>query len=262
MHLFLVNDDGIGSKGIMALACAAVARGYRVTLCAPATQQSAASQRITLAAPIFVAPYPVEYPLMRAYAITGSPADCVRLGLQDLVEAPVDVLISGINNGYNYGMAVHYSGTVGAAREGALYGLHAIAASIHEKASPELIQRFADYVMDVAGLFLLTPLPATLLLSINAPNSPSGRWKKPVMAPLCTANFTDRYIRRESPRAGTYYWLDSGARTQPPVPGSDQDMLRKGHITLTCMGNPSDQRVGFNCLDGFDAACQNLGEWL
>jgi len=259
MHLFLVNDDGIGSNGIMALAGAAAARGHQVTLCAPVAQQSAASQRITLAEPIYVAPYPSEYPHIRAYAVTGSPADCVRLGLQDLVEAPVDVLISGINNGYNYGMAVHYSGTVGAAREGALYGLHAIAASIHEKAPPELIQRFADYVMDVAGFFISIPLPAALLLNINAPNSPSGQWKKPVMAPLCTANFTDRYIRRESPRAGIYYWLDSGGRTHPPVPGSDQDMLRKGHITLTFMGNPSEQHVGF---DGFDTACQTLGEWL
>ena len=262
MHLFLVNDDGIGSAGIMALAAAAAAKGHQVTLCAPAAQQSAASQRITLAEPIYVTPYPVKHPRMRAYAITGSPADCVRLGLQDLAEAPVDMLISGINNGYNYGMAVHYSGTVGAAREGALYGLHAIAASIHEKASPELIQRFADYVLDVAGIFLSIPLPSSLLLNINAPNSQSGQWKKPVMAPLCTAIFTDRYLRRESPRAGIYYWLDKGARTRPPDPGSDQDMLRKGHITLTLMGNPSDRHVDLDGFGGFGAACQTLGEWL
>jgi len=259
MHLFLVNDDGIGSKGITALADAAAAKGHRVTLCAPATQQSASSQRITMTEPIYVAPYPTKHPLTQAYAITGSPADCVRLGLLDLVETPVDMLISGINNGYNYGMAVHYSGTVGAAREGALYGLHAIAASIHEKASPELIQRFADYVMDVAALFISVPLPASLLLNINAPNSPSGQWKKPVMAPLCTANFTDRYIRRESPRSGIYYWLDSGSRTRPPDPDSDQAMLREGHITLTFIGNPADWHVDF---DGFDAACQTLGKWL
>ena len=140
MHIFLVNDDGIGSKGIMALARAATGRGHKVTMCAPATQQSAASQRITLAEPIYVAPYPSQDPLLTAYAITGTPTDCVRLGLQNLAKEPVDVLISGINDGYNSGMAVHYSGTVAAAREGALNGLHAIAAH-HHKASQALIDK-------------------------------------------------------------------------------------------------------------------------
>ena len=102
--------------------------------------------------------------------------------------------------------------------------------------------------MNVADIFISLPLPSSLLLNINAPNS---QWKKPVMAPLCTANFTDRYIRRESPRAGIYYWLDKGSRTHPPDLGSDQDMLRKGHIMLTLMGNPSDKHVDLDGFGGF-----------
>ncbi|MEG2480851.1 MAG: 5'/3'-nucleotidase SurE, partial [Clostridia bacterium] len=100
MHIFLVNDDGIGAKGIMALFHAAVLRGHRVSMCAPRTQQSAASHRFTLTEPIYVEPYPVQGEGSQAFSITGSPVDCVRIGLFELVKEPVDVLISGINNGY------------------------------------------------------------------------------------------------------------------------------------------------------------------
>lgn len=257
MHIFLVNDDGIGAKGLTALAKAATARGHKVTMCAPATQQSAASQRITLAEPIYVAPYPSQDPLVTAYAITGTPTDCVRLGLQDLAREPVDVLISGINNGYNSGMAVHYSGTVAAAQEGALGGLHAIACSIHYHASQELIDRLAAFVMDTAQSFVSLALPKGVILNINAPDESAGPWKEPALASLCTANYTDGYIRRDSPRAGVYYWLDSSSSTEPPVPGCDQDLLRQGHITMTFMGNPSDHGAGFG---GFVAACQTPGK--
>lgn len=259
MHIFLVNDDGIGAKGLVALARAATAKGHKVTMCAPATQQSAASQRITLAEPIYVAPYPCEDPRVCAHAITGTPTDCVRLGLQDLVREPVDVLISGINNGYNSGMAVHYSGTVAAAQEGALNGLHAIACSIHYHASQELIDRFAAFVVDTAESLVSLTLPPGVLLNINAPDESAGPWKEPAVCPLCTANFTDGYLRRESPRAGIYYWLDGSASTQPPIPGSDQDLLNRGHITMTFMGNPSDHGAAFT---GFVSACQTAGKPL
>ncbi len=255
MHFFLVNDDGISSPGILALLRAAQARGHRVTVCAPATQQSAASQRITLAEPIYVAPYAFDGPDVTAYAITGTPTDCVRLGLQNLTETPVDVLISGINNGYNCGMAVHYSGTVGAAQEGALCSLHAIAASIHHRATQEEIDRLAAFVIATAESYVRLALPPGVLLNINAPTAPGKPWKAPVLAPLCTSNFRDGYIRRESPRAGVYYWLDGSARTDPPCPGSDQDMLSKGHVTLTFMGNPSDHGAAYG---GFVSACQTL----
>ncbi len=259
MHIFLVNDDGIGSKGIMALARAATAKGHKVTMCAPATQQSAASQRITLMDPIYVAPYPSQDPLLTAYAITGTPTDCVRLGLHNLAKEPVDVLISGINDGYNSGMAVHYSGTVAAAREGALNGLHAIAASIHYKASQALIDKLAAFVIRTAESFVSLSLPRGVILNINAPDESAGPWKAPVLTPLCPANFTDGYVRRESPRAGVYYWLAQGASTEPPTPGGDQDLLSQGHITMTFMGNPSDHGAAFG---DFVTACQTPGQPL
>lgn len=257
MHIFLVNDDGIGTPGIMALYQAALARGHQVTLCAPATQQSAASQRITLHEPIFVKPYPVEGG--QAFAVGGTPADCVRLGLRQLVEQPVDLVISGINEGYNAGTAVHYSGTVSAAREGALNGHHAIAVSIAYDATQAMKEHLARFTIAVGEAYTHLALPPATVLNINAPALGPDQLKPPVYAPLCGANFTDDYLRRESPRAGTYYWLESDAKTDPPTPGSDQDMLKKGHITLTLMGCPTDHCAGFN---GFADACQSIAEKL
>ena len=143
MHIFLVNDDGIGAKGIMALMDAAADRGHQVTMCAPRYQQSAASHRFTLMEPVYAAEYALGRPGCRGFSIAGTPADCVRVGLQHLIDRPMDMVVSGINNGYNAGIAVHYSGTVGAAMEGAFHHLPAIAASIHHKATDEMIRHLA-----------------------------------------------------------------------------------------------------------------------
>ncbi|MEG2949866.1 MAG: 5'/3'-nucleotidase SurE [Clostridia bacterium] len=232
MHIFLVNDDGIGAKGIMALFHAAVLRGHRVSMCAPRTQQSAASHRFTLTEPIYVEPYPVQGEGSQAFSITGSPVDCVRIGLFELVKEPVDVLISGINNGYNAGMAVHYSGTVGAAMEGAINRLPSIATSIHHEASQAMIDHLAER-------YHKKKTPPCTILNINAPNVAAEQLQKPVYAPLSVGNFIDGYERRESPRAGTYYWLLDGSVTEHPEAGSDMDCLAKNHVVLTLMGNPT-----------------------
>jgi len=254
MRILLVNDDGISSKGLWALAHAASSRGHRVFICAPSSQQSAASQRITLADPIYVSPYPSDDPNITAYAIVGTPTDCVRLGLYDLVKEPVDVVISGINDGYNAGMAVYYSGTVSAAREGALNHLHAIAVSIAYRAPQEMIDHLAEYAVETAEKYIVLTLPPATVLSINAPRRDADMLKPPAFAPLSTANFLDTYIRRESPRAGMYYWLDSGALTEPYSESSDQDLLDKGHITLTLIGNYTDHNEKYH---DFIRACQS-----
>lgn len=245
MHLFLVNDDGVGAKGIMALLEAAVRRGHRVTMCAPKYQQSAASHRFTLNEPIMAAPYPLSQPGCTAWAIAGSPADCVRVGLSALTEGKVDAVISGINEGHNAGVATWYSGTVGAAREGAFHHLPAVAASIHHHASQHMLDAFADYVIGITEQYALKEVPAGTILNINGPLAEPEDWKPAVYAPLNTAVYTDKYERRESPRAGTYFWLERESSMEPTVPGSDDDYLSRGYITLTLMGHPTMEPAAF-----------------
>ena len=119
MFILLVNDDGIDSIGLRVLLKAAVKRGHRVMVCAPAEQQSAASQRINLNRPIMV--YQHDYaPGTSAWAISGTPSDCVRVALELSDERP-DVCFSGINDGENAGCATFYSGTLAAAREASMH---------------------------------------------------------------------------------------------------------------------------------------------
>ncbi|MDD3411994.1 MAG: 5'/3'-nucleotidase SurE [Eubacteriales bacterium] len=245
MHIFLVNDDGIQSEGIKALCLAALERGHRVSMCAPRTQQSAASQRLTMIEPVYVKRCETGRDDVQAWAITGSPADCVRLGLQELVKEPVDVVISGINQGYNAGMAVHYSGTISAAREGALHHLPAIAVSLEYTATMDMYMALARIAIRMAEKYVKLEMPPVSFLSVNAPLGTEKSWQGPVLAPLSTAAFLDEYERRESPRAGTYYWLMDGCRMEKPEAGSDLDLLAKGWITCTFLGNPTECGAAF-----------------
>lgn len=235
MHIFLVNDDGVGARGIMALYRAAVKRGHEVSMCAPRHQQSAASHRFTLSDPLFMNEYPLE--AGDGWAVAGAPADCVRIGLQRLVKKPVDVVISGINDGYNAGIATHYSGTVGAAMEGAFHCLPSIAVSIHHKATQEMFDHLADYTIRVAEQYANKPQQRATILNINAPCAAPDQLKEPVYAPLDTAFYLDSYEKRTSPRAGDYFWLEGGCPIEPADEGSDSWYLERGHITLTIMGN-------------------------
>ena len=245
MHILLVNDDGIQSIGIHALCQAALMRGHRVSVCAPSQQQSAASHRITLLDPIYVKEYDFGAEGVTAYAITGTPADCVRLAIYELIKEPVDVLISGINDGYNAGMAVHYSGTVGAATEGALNRLRAMAVSVHHEATQEMYDYTAHLAIAAAERYVALKTPPATVLNINAPLREPEEVKPAVLAPLSTANFKDFYIRRESPRAGVYYWMSSEGSMEAPEENSDMDMLNKGHVTFTFMGNPTEHSAAF-----------------
>lgn len=241
MHILLVNDDGIHAKGLRVLCEACAERGHDVTVCAPHTERSATSHRITLAEPIFVQEDDFGLPCVRAWSISGTPADCVRLGLYELVSSPVDMVISGINKGHNAGMAVHYSGTIAAAREGTLNHVPSIASSMAFAGPESMLRHLARLTVLTAEAYVKTEIPPQTVLSINAPAREPKDALAPVAAPLSTAGYQDRYVRRESPRAGTYFWLSGGSEVEPSPAGSDVALLDEGHITYTFLGNPCGQ---------------------
>lgn len=238
MHILLVNDDGIGAVGIMALLEEAVSRGHTVTMAAPATQQSAASHRITLTEPILMKPYETGLPGVEAFAIRGTPADCVRVALRGgLMQQRPDVVVSGINNGYNAGMDVHYSGTVAAAMEGSMQGYRAVASSIAWNASPEGLRALAALTIDMAQRYSCIPPLPMCVMNINAPVIPPDSWMPTVYAPLNVSAYQDGYERRESPFSGSYFWLTGSAEAESHLEGTDQWYLARGHVTVTMLGN-------------------------
>lgn len=232
MNILLVNDDGIDSPYLALLCRAAAARGHRVTVCAPSTQQSAKSHSFTIFTPVTVHPREVEG-ACAAWAVDGTPVDCVRLGLLSLCGDGVDLVLSGINDGFNTGLATYVSGTVGAAREAAFARKPAMAVSMQTGTPPETRAFFADWAVALGERLVDYPFPDQAVCSVNVPAVPMHLLQPPVMCPISREHWEDGYERRESPRGGSYFWLRPETFNVPPTPGSDMDYLSRGHITCT-----------------------------
>ena len=123
--------------------------------------------------------------------------------------------------------------------EGRFHHLPSIAASIHHQATQEMIDHLADFTIRMAEQYGKKTVPDGMILNINAPLAAPADIKGSVYAPLDQAYYTDHYERRQSPRAGTYFWLEGGSPMEAFHPGSDNDYLEKGYITMTLMGHPS-----------------------
>lgn len=233
MHFLLTNDDGIDAIGLKALSAAITEAGHTVTVCAPQTQQSAASHHLTLNAPLMVREVPWEGG--EAYALAGTPADCARIG--KLVSAqPIDFAFSGINNGENAGTAIFYSGTVSAAREARMCGMPAMAVSIMTGADWNTLLQLGRLAVAIAEKTAEKELPRLCLLNLNAPALPADQWKPLRLAPISDACYLDSYEKRVSPRGQAYYWLEAGLKIEPHRPGTDMALLRDGYPVLSLVG--------------------------
>ncbi len=231
MHILLVNDDGINSTGLHALIKEAVKRGHEVTVSAPNKQQSAVSQSLTFFRPIAVAP--VSLYGADGYAVDGTPADCARLGITNLVKSSIDLVISGINDGLNSGGAIYCSGTVGAAREAAMLGVKAMAVSIDRPADETMLACTADLALTFGERLIKYPMPPRSVLNLNVPSLPGDKLLPAVMAPVNHGKFVNVYERRLNPHGDAYFWVTPDVRREDPEPGSDEDFLQKGHVTCT-----------------------------
>lgn len=247
MHLLITNDDGIEAPGLHTLARVAAAHGHRVTVCAPIRQMSATGHRLTITEPMTVRDYPM--PGVRAYAVDGTPVDCVRLG-RVLGEAPADFCLSGINDGHNAGTALYYSGTAAAACEASMLYLPAIAVSIMRGADEAMREHLAQVAMRVLGYLRAHPMPRLTFCSLNAPALPPDQLKPLRLAHISESFYLDAYERRTSPRGVTYFWLKDIEETEAPLPGTDQALLSQGHITCTFVGGYAQHNDQYLAMPG------------
>ncbi|MDP6933635.1 MAG: 5'/3'-nucleotidase SurE, partial [Myxococcota bacterium] len=170
MRILLSNDDGHGAPGILALRKALRSRGD-VLLCAPLYEQSASSHAFTLHSPLRIVSVGEG-----VFAVDGTPADSVYIGVHHLCETRPDLVVSGINRGANLGDDVHYSGTVAAAMEAAFMGIPAISVSLHTEDCPEGGRLYWEtagaLTLRVIDALFTDPLAAGVCLNLNVPNRP------------------------------------------------------------------------------------------
>ncbi len=230
MRILLTNDDGIYSLGLCALYEALVEDGHQVTVVAPEAERSAVGHAITLTDPIRVKR------ITRAgdefgWAINGTPADCVKLGINALLNHKPDMIVSGINLGANAGINVLYSGTVSAATEAAIMGIKAIAVSIDTFTDPEFCMA-AFYVKDLANWFHNEPSNC-LALNVNIPSLPANRIAGIKVTGQNTQCFIERFEKREDPRGNIYFWQCTSSIQDIQNEDNDLSWLQKGYITIT-----------------------------
>ena len=229
MKILISNDDGYRAPGIEALH-AALRDIAEVEVVAPEHNNSAKSNALTLHQPLYVHP---GAPGVRY--VNGTPADCVHIALSGLLGYRPDLVVSGINNGANMGDDTIYSGTVGAAMEGYLFGIPAIAFSQVEKGWSHLdaAARVArELVQQVIAQGLLTR-PAPFLLNVNIPNRPYEALGPLQVCRLGRRHAAESVIAQPSPRGDTMYWIGAAGPARDGADGTDFHATAQGCIAVT-----------------------------
>lgn len=232
MKILLTNDDGIFAPGLAAMYRELVKLG-EVTVVAPDSVQSGASHSVTFSRPLACNKVDMDG-CFTGYSVQGSPADCVKLACMELHHGPVDLLVSGINNGANAGINVYYSGTVAAAMEGAFLGVPAVAMSlcVERPGTPGDFERAADYCRQV--LTKLLPIEAGGVINVNIPQLSKGEPKGIRVVPHANTGFDEKYVSQTSELGQTVYQLTGVSHVNDGSP-NDIAILEDGFITITAL---------------------------
>lgn len=226
MPLILVtNDDGVTSDGIHALARAMRPLG-EVLVVAPLQEASAIGHALTLRRPLRI-----ETVGERIYGVDGTPTDCVNIACAILLKGRLpDLVVSGINKGWNLGDDITYSGTVSGALEGALLGAPALAVSVQRTPTFDFAPS-ADAAATVARSVLAHGLPARSFLNINVP---SGTPKGLRVTSQAKRNHVTQVAARTDPRGNPYYWIEEALDDYHPDSGrSDFEAVKEGYVSVT-----------------------------
>ncbi|HOJ37913.1 MAG TPA: 5'/3'-nucleotidase SurE [Ignavibacteriales bacterium] len=204
LKILVTNDDGITAPGIYALA-KELQKIADVTVVAPLTEQSAVGHAITMKNPLRLKDIIINNEFF-GYAFDGTPADCVKMGIRNILKEKPDLVISGINNGANTAINIIYSGTVSGAREAAIMDVPSIAVSVtsHEPKTYDIAAQIAaEYAIKV----FKNPLPNGTLLNINVPNCSKEEIKGHIVTKQGKSKWDDEYEERIDPMGKKYYWL-------------------------------------------------------
>jgi 5'-nucleotidase len=230
VKILISNDDGIDSPGIEALANELKKIG-EITVIAPRTEQSAVGHAITMKFPLRITEH-FKNGEFFGYAIDGTPADCVKIGIRNILETPPDIVISGINNGSNAAINIIYSGTVSAAREAAIMDIPSIAVSVTSHDTNDFSYA-ATIAKELALMVVEKGLLKGTLLNVNIPNLPKEEICGISLTQQGKSKWDDIYEERTDPYGKKYYWLTGSMVDTDKDIDTDQFALKKNYISVT-----------------------------
>jgi 5'-nucleotidase len=222
-RILVTNDDGVQSDGIRVLAAGLDALG-EVTVVAPLGESSAIGHALTLSRPLRL-----DQIAERVFSVDGTPTDCVNVAVAEVLGGLPDLVVSGINKGYNIGDDITYSGTVAGAMEGALLGVPAIAVSLCRTPTFDF-QQAAGAGVAVARAVLERGLPPRTFLNVNVPPVQARGFRVTVQA---KRNHLTSVTRGVDPRGKRYFWIDEAEYDWEPHDRSDYQAVRDGWISVT-----------------------------
>ena len=242
MHILVSNDDGYRAPGLSAMV-EAVSDFGEVTVITPNQDRSGASNSLTLTVPIRVEQIENGY-----FVCSGTPTDCVHLGITGLMPQEPDMIISGINNARNLGDDVLYSGTVGAAMEGRFLGLPAIAVSLAGD-DPIHFDTAGNVVRQLLEKMLQTPLSPSNILNINVPDLPRDQINGWQATRLGGRDRACPAVRATDPVGKDIYWIGAAGVEQDAGPGTDFFAIAQGYVSITPLTADMTDRTRLAELD-------------
>jgi 5'-nucleotidase len=230
MRFLLTNDDGIYAKGLSAL-YTELSGEADCLIVAPETEQSAVGHAITISRPLMVR-RAMRNNNFLGYAVLGTPADCVKIGIRELSDKPVDLVISGINRGANVGINVIYSGTVSAATEAVIMGIPSLAVSLDTRKDADYTFA-AQFVRKMVHTLTGNSRLRNTAINVNIPALPRENIKGVAVVRQGRGNIVEHFEKRIDPRENIYYWISSESQSEQSEKGTDVSALAAGFITIT-----------------------------
>jgi len=229
--ILVTNDDGITAPGIRNLIEVMKTIGD-VVVVAPDSPQSAMGHAITVNSTLFVEKVKVDKGNQLEYSCSGTPADCVKLAVDQILERKPDLCVSGINHGSNSSINVIYSGTMSAAIEAGIEGIPAIGFSLLDYSWNANFEATKTYVKSIAKNVLKEGLPKNVVLNVNIPNLPKHELKGIKICRQARANWEEEFDKRTNPQGRVYYWLTGKFVNLDHGEDTDEWALKNGYVSV------------------------------
>lgn len=228
--ILVTNDDGISAKGIFSLVEAVSGFG-EIVIVAPDKPQSGMGHAITMNHPLRMSKSQL-FPEFEAYTCTGTPVDCVKLAIYEVLKRKPDLLVSGINHGANTSTNVLYSGTMSAAVEGAMENIPSVGFSLCNYESDADFSGAKEIVKQVVAKMLEGKFPENICLNVNVPDLPSNKIKGIKICKQANAFWEDRFDKRLDQFGNPYYWMTGDFAMQNSDEDTDLYAIMEGYASI------------------------------
>ncbi|TBV27877.1 5'/3'-nucleotidase SurE [Meridianimaribacter sp. CL38] len=229
--ILVTNDDGITAPGIRTLIEVMNSIGD-VIVVAPDSPQSGMGHAITINSTLFVEEIKIDEGKQIEYSCSGTPADCVKLAINEIFDRKPDLCVSGINHGSNSSINVIYSGTMSAAIEAGIEGIPAIGFSLLDYNWNANFKATKSFVKTIAENVLKEGLPKGVVLNVNLPNLPKKDIKGIKVCRQAKANWEEEFDKRKNPQGREYYWLTGKFVNLDKGEDTDEWALKNGYVSV------------------------------